>query len=531
MSMPGGLASEEKNLGRTATDAARAFTPVDGLVVGDLLRAGAARYPERDFLIYEHPDGAVENFSWTAVLERSEQTAARLGQAGIGHGDRIHLHLSNRSEFLFLWFAAALVGASIVPTNTASSVDEVAYIVGHARTRLSITEASYEPVVADALARVANGSEAWSCDREEDFSGTVAGGELPSVSPLDELGVIYTSGTTSRPKGVIVTHANYLWSGEVVAKGHGLTPADRLIVTLPLFHANAQYYSTMGALQTGATLILLPRFSASRFIDQCIAHRATVANLFAAPIRMILLQEVRPHWTDHTLRLVLFAQNLTGAELSEWDKRVGAPLMQQYGMTETIGPPLMNPLWGDRDHSTLGRVTIGYTCRVVRDDGSDAAIGEPGELLVSGIPGTTLTRGYVDDPVATEAALGDGWLRTGDIVRVDQAGCFTFVDRSKDMIKRGGENVAASEIESVLADHPSVREVAVVGVPDPIRDEAIVAFVVNAGAPNPGELQAWCAERLATFRIPGQFVFCEQLPRTPVGKVQKHVLAARLSES
>jgi crotonobetaine/carnitine-CoA ligase len=243
---------------------------------------------------------------------------------------------------------------------------------------------------------------------------------------------------------------------------------------------------------------------------------------------MILLQERQPHWRDHSLRLVLFAQNLTAAELAEWDERIGAPLMQQYGMTETIGPPLMNPLWGERDHSTLGRVTLGYTCSVVRDDGSDAAIGEPGELLVGGMPGTTLTSGYVNDPVATDAALRNGWLRTGDIVRVDRGGWFTFVDRSNDMIKRGGENVAASEIESVLSDHPSVREVAVVGVPDPVRDEAIVAFVVSAGAADAEELHTWCAERLAKFRVPGRFVFCEMLPRTPVGKIQKHLLAAQL---
>ena len=205
--------------------------------------------------------------------------------------------------------------------------------------------------------------------------------------------------------------------------------------------------------------------------------------------------------------------------------------MQQYGMTETIGPPLMNPLWGDRDHSTFGRVTSATRAASSVTTGLTRRSANPVSCSSVACRGQRSPRGYVNDPVATEAALGNGWLRTGDIVRVDQAGCFTFVDRSKDMIKRGGENVAASEIESVLADHPSVREVAVVGVPDPIRDEAIVAFVVNAGAPDPGELQAWCAERLATFRIPGQFVFCEQLPRTPVGKVQKHVLAARLSES
>jgi carnitine-CoA ligase len=526
--MPGGPASGENTRERTATDTPHLFTPVDGRTVGDLLRAGVTRHPEREFLVYEHGDGAVDSFTWAATLERSGQAAARLAEAGVRHGDRIHLHLSNRPEFLFLWFAAALMGASIVPTNTASSANELAYIVGHAGTRLSITESSLEPVVVQACSQLGAGTEVWSCDRDEIYSMAGSSHGSTTVDPLDELGVIYTSGTTSKPKGVIVTHANYLWSGEVVAKGHGLSPADRLIVTLPLFHANAQYYSTMGALQTGATLILLSRFSASRYIGQCSAHRATVGSLFAAPIRMILLQEQQPHWRDHSLRLVLFAQNLTAAELTEWDERIGAPLMQQYGMTETIGPPLMNPLWGERDHSTLGRVTLGYTCSVVRDDGSDAAIGEPGELLVSGKPGTTLTPGYVNDPVATNAALGNGWLRTGDIVRVDRGGWFTFVDRSKDMIKRGGENVAASEIESVLADHPSVREVAVVGVPDPVRDEAIVAFVVSAGPADAEELHDWCAERLATFRVPGRFVFCETLPRTPVGKIQKHLLAAQL---
>ena len=243
---------------------------------------------------------------------------------------------------------------------------------------------------------------------------------------------------------------------------------------------------------------------------------------------MILAQEPLTEWRRHRLRVALFAQNVGESELALWEERIGAPLLQLYGMTETIGPPLMNPIWGRRRADALGKVSLGYTCRVVREDGSEAGPGESGQLLVGGIPGVSVTRGYLDDPEATAELLADGWLHTGDLVRVDADGFFSFVDRRKDMIKRAGENVAAGEIEAVVLEHPEVRDVAVVGVPDPIRDEAIVAFVVprtDVGL-DPEELLAWCAERLSKFRVPGAIEIREELPRTSVGKVQKHLLRA-----
>jgi carnitine-CoA ligase len=516
------------NPARSANHGADAgwLSSATGLTVADLLMAGARRHPDRTLLVYERPDGTVETFTWKSVLGRAAWFAARLDAAGIRPGERVHLHLGNRPEFLVVWFAAALHGATIVPTNTACSVDELAYIVAHAETRLTVTESHSAEHVKSALARAERGGEIWCCDRDELAGEAQVAPRSDSATPEKELGIIYTSGTTSRPKGVIVTHANYVYAGEVVAKGFALSPDDRLIAALPLYHANAQYYSTMGALHAGATLVLLPRFSATRFIDQCIAHRATVASLFAAPIRMILAQEPSAAWLHNELRVVLFAQNLSERELDLWHRRVGAPLLQLYGMTETIGPPLMNPVWGPRNPHKLGRVSLGYTCRVVREDGFDAEYDEPGELWVRGIPGTTLTPGYLHDPAATAAALADGWLRTGDIVRVDRRGYFTFVDRRKDMIKRSGENVAASEVEAVLGEHPAVSDVAVVGVTDRIRDEAIVAFVVAAKPVSARDLTVWCSARLAKFRVPSEFVFRRELPRTSVGKVQKRLLRA-----
>jgi crotonobetaine/carnitine-CoA ligase len=503
------------------------FTPVSQRTVADLLLDGVSRHPDRTILVYEDPEGVEGSFTWAETLEHSSGMASVLAQAGARPGDRVHLHLANRPEFLFAWFGAALAGFTIVPTNIASSAEEVAFIVDHAQTRLSVTEEVHLDTVLSARSGSSAGAPVLCCEHDRLLEAVSPHEPSATAGPGGELAIMYTSGTTSRPKGAIVSNANYLFAGEVVSKALCLNPSDRLIIALPLFHANAQYYSTMGALTAGATLILLPRFSASRFIDRCIAHEATVASLFSAPIRMILAQKSQPHWRRHTLRVVLFAQNLGEAELVRWYQEIDAPLLQIYGMTETIGPPLMNPIWGERRADTVGRVSLGYTCRVVDENSNDVELGEPGELLVGGIPGVSLISGYLHDDGASAAAIADGWLRTGDIVRVDERGYFTFVDRNKDMIKRAGENVAASEVEAALLSHPAVAEAAVVGIPDEMRDEAIIAFVV---VPDDGvggeELRRWCAERLAKFRVPSEVVIVSGLPRTAVGKVQKHLLRA-----
>jgi crotonobetaine/carnitine-CoA ligase len=200
--------------------------------------------------------------------------------------------------------------------------------------------------------------------------------------------------------------------------------------------------------------------------------------------------------------------------------------MQIYGMTEQLGHPLANPLHGRRDNMSIGRPTLAFRCRVVDEEGRDVADGQPGQLLVAGVPGSSLMREYFQAPEATAEAIRDGWLWTGDTVRRRPDGYFEFVDRVKDMIKRAGENVAASEVEAVLKDHPAVFDAAVIGVPDPIRDEAIHACVVlkTEDAATADELIAWCAARLARFRVPQTVEFLTDLPRTSVGKIQKHIL-------
>jgi crotonobetaine/carnitine-CoA ligase len=502
-------------------------------IVGDrtlasILASGARRHPDRTLLVYDDGETEEVTYSWAQMAERSDAVASELERRGVKPGDRIHIHLPNRPEFMIVWFAAARMGASIVPTNTASPAPEVAYAVEHSGATCSVTDAAGREVTT--AARELTGSPGTIIDCDADALLACPGGSPNAPLPAagDELAIMYTSGTTSRPKGVRVTHANYVYAGESIAAGLRMRPDDGMLVVLPLFHANAQYYSTMSVLVTGASLILMRRFSASRYADQAVKHGATVGSLFAAAIRMILAKEPSASWRSTSLRTVMFGQNLSPEELARWDQLLGIPLLQLYGMTETIGPPIMNPLFGDARLDAIGRPTLGSRCRIVRPDGSDAAVGEPGQLLVHGDPGVTLMAGYLNDEQATSAALRDGWFATGDVVRLDPDGLISFVDRDKDMIKRAGENVAASEVESVLREHADVLDACVVGVPDAIRDEAIVAFVVprTEGGLDEDELIEWSAQRMASFRVPSFVEFLDELPRTAVGKVQKHVLKA-----
>lgn len=328
------------------------------------------------------------------------------------------------------------------------------------------------------------------------------------------------------PLPALKTNANFIYAGETVAKAIRLTPDDRHCVVLPLFHANAQYYSTMSALVTGASMVVMARFSASNYFDACIAHNCTVASLFAAPIRMILAQERRPEHRSNQLRVALTAQNITAAQLDEWADRFEAPLLQLYGMTETMGPPLMNPVDFERHNLSIGLPALGYEVKLVDDEGEPVEQGQIGQILVHGRPGWSIMKGYFKDPEATAKTIRQEWIWTGDNAYQDSNGYFYFVDRAKDMIKRAGENVAASEVEAVILQHPKVFDCAVIGVPDPLRDEAIKAFIVlhtNEQA-TVEEIIDWCRGRLARFRVPEFVEFCKELPRTSVGKIQKHLL-------
>ncbi|MSS71023.1 MAG: ATP-dependent acyl-CoA ligase [Candidatus Latescibacteria bacterium] len=512
------------------------MTVVGRRTLRSVLEYWAVTQPAKTFLIFEASDGSVRQFSYLAFDRAVNRTANALRGLGVLRGDRVLLGLTNSPEFLYLWFGAAKLGAVMVPASPGSTADELAYLAEHSESRVLFAEPDNVEILKAVGSRVPGVRAVVLCGASGAMAGVrlfddlicEASEEAPEEGPAssDEAAILYTSGTTSRPKGVLITHAAYLYGAEAMARAVRLLPDDRHLVVLPLFHAAAQVHATLPSLLVGGSVALTERFSASRFFDQAIRYDATAAALFAAPIRMILGQPERPDLRQNRLRFVTFAQNVTEAQMEDWDRRFGAPLMQLWGMTETVGLPLMNPAGGLCRNMSMGLPVLGYECRVVDGEGREVATDEVGELIVRGTPGQTLMKGYFKNPEATREALRGEWLYSGDRARVDEAGYFHFVDRAKDTIKRAGENISSSEVEAVLKTHPSVADAAVVGVPDPVRDEAVKAFVIlkEGCAAGAEELISWCAERLSKYKAPERVEFRREFPRTAVGKVQKHLL-------
>jgi crotonobetaine/carnitine-CoA ligase len=501
------------------------------IVAGRTLRTAledkAGRFPDAPFLWFEDAEGHGEGpWTWRDFDRAVNRAAHFLLRRGLKPGDRFNLHLGNCPEFLVFWLAAAKTGTVMVPTNPVATPDEMAYVLAHSEARLAITE----PRVGEAC-RAARAESPALLDVVDcrPLAPLLAG--LPDSAPagtiasLDEVSLQYTSGTTSKPKGVLLTHANYVYGGEVMAKAMRAAPTDRHLIVLPLFHAGAQLHAFLPMLLVGGSVALMERFSAGQFVDQALRHQATLAALFAAPIRMLLGQPPRPEEGMTRLRAISYAQNVTPRQFEEWHARFRAPLLQIWGMTETMSLPLMQPLDLPPRPLSMGMPVLGYEVRIVDETGQEVPPGTVGELIVRGTPGVSLMKGYFKNPEATAQTLRDGWLWSGDRAWQDADGYFFFVDRAKDILKRGGENVSASEVEETLRQHPAVFDAAVVGVPDPVRDQAIKAYVILAdgATATAGELRAWCQSRLSPFKIPEAVEFRATFPRTSVGKIQKHL--------
>lgn len=515
--------------------------------LSELITNVSTKFGDKIFLHFDRQPNETDgldsfrySLSFRELETKVDQASHFLFAQGLKRGDVFNLHLPNCPAFIILWFAAARLGAVMMPTNVLASADELTYLLAHSETKIAFTTAEYLSTLSQCQSQVASLDTIILCDpysiepTANSFEAQLS--EHPdtpwicTTRDTDMVAIMYTSGTTSKPKGVMVSHANYIAAGRTVADAIELKATDRQFVVLPLFHGNAQYYSTMSALLCGASIALMDRFSASQYFDKCIEYGCTVTSLFAAPMRMILAQPQTPWHRDNKLRIVIFAQNLTAQQLDDWQQRFGAPLSQLWGMTETMGPPLMNPLHEERRNWSVGKPIGGYKIALLDESGEAVAMGQQGEIAVKGIPGKTLMSGYFKNPEATADTLRNGWLYTGDNAILDIDGYYHFVDRKKDMIKRSGENISAGEVENVVQQHPAVFECAVIGIPDELRDESIIAVVVlNTGQQlTEAELINFCSGKLAKFRVPSRVVFNESLPKTSVGKIQKHLIRKAL---
>lgn len=499
-------------------------------------RRAVSRAGDRSFLLWQDDD-LDERKEWTyAEFDRSvRQVSARLGELGVRRGNHVHVALGNSPAFVAVWLACVQLGAAIIPSDPRAPAKELVATIARAGPVLHIGRQGHD--LHDELVAAGLDVACLVASDGPDLGELCADAALaresceePSAS--DTAGVLYTSGTTSQPKGVLVTQANYAFTGAVMASAAALREEDRFLVCLPLFHANAQYYCFSAAIHVGASVALMSRFSASRFIQQAERVAATHASLFAAPVRMILERTTAPRSGSYALRHVWFAQNLSAGDYDRATELFGCRPRQLYGMTETVAAVLTShPL--ESVHDVIGSVTLGCQVRIGDEvTGRPVPGGEVGEVLVRGRRGVELFAGYANDSEATERCFRDGWFRTGDLARVDHAGRYHFSGRSGDRIKVGGENVSLLNVEGVLSEHPSIAEVAVVGAFDPVLDEVPVAFVVLRPAQDEDSAREaildWCAERLAPSGRPRRLAFLTELPHTSVGKIRKHQLSRLL---
>ena len=463
----------------------------DFRTIPDLFEEATAAAPERPWLFFED-----EVHTYAGARERIAAAAAGLRERGVGKGDPVLATARNDSRYVFLWLATAYLGAIWVGVDPRATPTELQGLVGQVEPKLVVTDDELDALLAEP--------------GELDGPGP-AGHDDPAV-------LIPTSGTTGHSKLVTQTHRAYAMAAEGFPWWLGLGSDDRLMTSLPLFHINAPAYSVLGSVAAQASLVLLPRFSASGFFDSARRYGATEFNAIGAMLEILLRQPERPDDADNPIRLAYGGPTPPEERHLEFERRFGLELTSGYAMSETPygtvwkrGTRPYGSLGAPRQHPTLGEV-------------NEARVNEDGELELRN---PAVMKGYWRMPEETAEVLApDGWLKTGDLVTENPDGTYTMVGRKKEIIRRRGENVAPAEIEEALGSHPDVVEVAVVGVDSELSEQEIKAFVVlrDGAEPDVEGLRAWAAERLTRFKVPSAFELLDELPRTATGRVAKHRL-------
>jgi fatty-acyl-CoA synthase len=494
----------------------------------------AERSPEKAITVFEG-----ETTTYAQMAASAVALARGLHERGVGPGDVVGLLSYNCPEFLQTIFAANYLGAVAMPINWRLAAPEVRYILEHSEARALVCDEALREVAGqathglDALVRSCIGGAGGGAGGWTTLAELAAGGGDPPARVLTEADdvhrLMYTSGTTGRPKGVMLTHANLAWKNLAHMVEFGFTEADLGLACGPLYHVGALDLTTTSLLAAGATVIVHRAFDAAAVVDELERSRVTTVWLAPAMVNAIMaLPDVEGRDLS-SVRVIINGGEKMPIPLIE---RIGrtfpsAWFADAYGLTETVS----GDTFLDRESivtklGSVGRACLHLEVEVWDDEGRPVPAGERGEIVLRG---PKVFKGYWRDPEATERAFAGGWFHTGDVGVLDEDGYLFIVDRLKDMIVSGGENIAGSEVERVLYEHAAVLEVAVVGRPDERWGEVPVAFVVlrEGQAVTADELVAHCGNQLAKFKVPKDVTFLDALPRNPSGKVLKRDLRAQ----
>lgn len=505
--------------------------PSHGGTLWGLLESRASMRADQTFLVYEGKE-----VNWREFREKVEQTIHLLRTHGVAPGERVAFMAGNSADYVAIVFATMATGAIFVPVNPDLKPAEAEYIINHARPAVVFASDDAVRTLQQTSVSRAMGIQTLilSGDLEKSLANH-AGSSTPKsvsnerpkgVNPNDTGLILYTSGTTGFPKGVMHSQRSIVMAGEYSVERLHLQPGDRMLCVLPFFHINALIYSLMGAAVAGACVIIAPRFSASGFWKLATDTGATQVNIIAAVGRILMRRPRSEFVRDHKISK-LYGAPITPDIYSAFQDEFGIPtLIEGYGLTET---PCVcsNPYSGPQRVGSIGIPTPHpdpqmphARMRIVDSSGRDVDPGAIGELIVNS---PIVMQGYYRDPQATQCVVKDGWFHTGDLVKQESDGYYTFIARQKDIIRRRGENISGAELDEIVNRHPDIHAAAAIPVESDLGEDEILIVAVKHPQTSLTEpaLRAWCEQQLSKAKLPRFIVFVDELPYTPSHRVAK----------
>ena len=487
-----------------------------------MLNESCRRYPESTAVVFEG-----RKLTYREMDADVEKLAARIIRLGAGEGGRVGILLSNCPEFVVSYFAILRAGSSVVPLNTMFKEEELKYILRDSEVRLLITSSGFAQVSGELSAELPNLQHVVTLDdndgKEEEPGGI--GRVFPQVPGEEVACIMYTSGTTGRPKGAMLTHSNLLSNVSSVRKAFESNLPESVLCILPMFHAFAATACMLFPFSLGATVVIVDGFSPLHVLDEMSENRVTMF-VGVPPMYAVLANTQIPEGCDLSSWRIAVSGGaaLPVSVMKAFEEKYKVPIYEGDGPTECSPVTVVNPIGGKRKPGSVGKPVPGVEMKIFDEEGKELPDEKLGEIVVKG---PNVMKGYLNQPEATAEAIKDGWFHTGDIGKRDRDGYFYILDRKKDMVNVAGFNVYPREIEEVLNSHPKISEAAVIAVADAgLKGEIPKAFVVlkEGNQMTKREVITCCREKLADFKVPKYVEFRESLPKTPTGKVLKKAL-------